>query len=67
LLIIADGLVTSERETIEAIVEASKYPLSIVMIGVGDGPFDLMKEFDDNLPQRRFDNVSLIFSRLTYL
>ena len=58
----AGELSPQERDTVNAIVEASSWPLSIVCIGVGDGDdgWQYMKELDDHVPERAFDNFQFV-------
>eukprot|EP00752_Nemacystus_decipiens_P005260 g4772.t2 len=55
--------VTKERDTVRAIQDASNYPLSIIMIGVGEGPWDTCRQFDNRLPGRRYDNFRFVEHR----
>jgi hypothetical protein len=48
LLIITDGEICDMNETIDEIIIASSLPMSIVIIGVGKGPFDNMDELDSD-------------------
>lgn len=46
LLIITDGIITDMEKTKEALVNAAKLPLSIIIVGVGNANFDAMEELD---------------------
>ena len=68
LMIIGDGAVTNVQENVNAIAEASNFPIAIMMVGVGDGdynqypkdPWQGMKELVNLLPPRRFENIRFL-------
>lgn len=64
LVIISSGQIITgsqqEQETIRSIVDASSYPLLIVLVGVGDGPWRNIKQFHDEIPARQFDNFQFV-------
>ncbi|KAJ4977075.1 hypothetical protein NE237_002181 [Protea cynaroides] len=59
LVIIADDSIRQSKE-IDSIVTASEYALSIVYVGVGDGPWDEMKGLADKIHGRKFDNFQFV-------
>jgi hypothetical protein len=42
MLILTDGDIHDMKETIDMIVELSKYPVSLIIIGVGNEDFEKM-------------------------
>jgi uncharacterized protein with von Willebrand factor type A (vWA) domain len=51
LMILTDGVIDDLQQTIDAIVEASFLPLSIIIVGIGNEDFKKMKILDgDDIP-----------------
>lgn len=46
LLILTDGAIMDEQETINKIVAASGLPLSIIVVGIGEADFESMENLD---------------------
>jgi Copine len=57
MMILTDGEIHDMKETINLIVELSKFPVSIIIIGVGHDEFENMKRLDgDNQRLRNSSN-----------
>ena len=48
LLILTDGCIHDLRETVNKIVMCAEYPLSIIIVGVGDADFTAMETLDSD-------------------
>ena len=48
VLYVTDGAITDMTETVDTIVEASHYPISIIIVGVGEADFSKMEILDSD-------------------
>ena len=46
LLIFTDGVITDFDQTVDALVQASSLPLSVVIVGIGNADFSAMEQLD---------------------
>ena len=46
LMILTDGIMDDMDDTIDALVEASFYPISVIIVGIGDADFRNMDVLD---------------------
>jgi len=49
LLMLTDGIIIDMKDTVDCIVEASKLPLSIVIVGIGKADFENMESLDGDI------------------
>ncbi|WVZ75232.1 hypothetical protein U9M48_023311 [Paspalum notatum var. saurae] len=63
LLIVTDGVVTDFQETIDAIIKASDFPISIIVIGVGGADFKEMEFLDPNKGEKLESSTGRVASR----
>ncbi|KAG0203302.1 Copine-8 [Mortierella sp. GBA30] len=59
LLILTDGVITDMDNTVSAIVAASRLPLSIIIVGVGNANFDNMNVLDADDEPLRANGVTM--------
>lgn len=51
LVMITNGSIVDEVKTLSLIIDACKLPLSIIMVGVGNGDFSFLKLMDSNMQE----------------
>ena len=65
LLLLTDGVLSDMSETIDAVVRASHYPLSIIIVGVGAADFTDMNTLDCD--DGRYGSLSSLSLSLAWL
>ena len=63
LLMLTDGIISDMKDTADCIVEASKLPLSIIIVGIGDANFKKLQILNEDDKQPMFNSFGEIIKR----
>ena len=58
LLLLTDGVLSDMMETKKALIHASRYPMSVIIVGVGGADFAAMDELDSD--DKLYVNLELL-------
>ena len=58
---LTDGALTDMEDTKRAIIRASRLPMSLIIVGVGDADFDPMRELDADDKELVPHNIAVKF------
>ena len=53
LLFLTDGNIHDLRETVDRMVQCSSNPVSVIIVGIGDGDFSTMEFLDGDDPDKK--------------
>jgi hypothetical protein len=56
LFILTDGEIHDKQEVVDLLIQCNKLPLSVIIVGIGNGEFDIMRDLDD-------DNCEMVDSK----
>ena len=48
LFILTDGEIHDRQEVIDLLIECNFLPISVIIVGIGEGEFAIMHELDDD-------------------
>lgn len=48
LFILTDGEIHDKAEVIDLLIKCNTLPISLIIVGIGEGEFTIMKELDDD-------------------
>ena len=56
LFILTDGQIHDRQEVFDLLVQCNRIPMSVIIVGIGEGDFKIMHELDD-------DNMEMVDSK----
>ena len=63
LVLLTDGLIDDYAQTVDCIIQAASLPLSIVIVGLGNGDFSQLEKLDMDREELKSENTGKVCER----